>query len=71
MSTPAYESPLYGADDEKNKCHIRLYTTADEDYEQPNKYGNVRKATSITKEIGPDRIKDLGVYSQLINVLYQ
>ncbi len=71
ISTPDFESPLYGKDDEKNKCHIRLYTTADEDYEAENKYGNVRKATSITKEIGKDRIKDIGVYSHLINVLYQ
>lgn len=71
ISTPAFESPLYGKDDEKNKCHIRLYTTRDEDYEEANKYGNVRKATSITKEIGKDRIKSIGVFSELINVRYQ
>lgn len=71
VSTPAFESPLYGKDDEQNKCHIRLYTTQDEDREEPNKYGNVRKATSITKEIGKDRIKEIGVYSHLINVRYQ
>lgn len=71
MSTPDFESPLYGKDDEKNKCHIRLYTTADEDYTAENKFGNVRKATSITKEIGKERIKDIGVYSHLINVRYQ
>lgn len=71
ISTPDFEGPLYGKDDEKNKCHIRLYTTADEDYEAMNKHGNVRKATSITKEIGKDRIKDIGVYSHLINVRYQ
>jgi len=71
VSTPAFESPLYGKDDEKNKCHIRLYTTADEDYEEENKHGNVRKATSIIKEIGKERIKDIGVYSHLINVRYQ
>jgi 2-polyprenyl-3-methyl-5-hydroxy-6-metoxy-1,4-benzoquinol methylase len=71
ISTPDFEGPIYGKDDEKNKCHIRLYTTADEDYEATNKYGNVRKATSITKEIGKDRIKDMGVYSHLINVRYQ
>lgn len=71
ISTPDFESPLYGKDDEKNKCHIRLYTTADEDYEAVNKYGNVRKATSIVQEIGKDRIKDIGVYSHLINVRYQ
>lgn len=71
ISTPDFESPLYGKDDEKNKCHIRLYTTAEEDYEAENKYGNVRKATSIVKEIGKQRIKDIGVYSHLINVHYQ
>jgi ubiquinone/menaquinone biosynthesis C-methylase UbiE len=71
ISTPAFESPLYGKDDEKNKCHIRLYTMESEDYEAKNKYGNVRKATSIHKEIGPERIKEIGVYSHLINVRYQ
>ena len=71
VSTPDFESPLYGADDEVNKCHIRLYTTADEDYERENKYGHVRKATSITKEIGKERIQEIGVYSHLINVHYK
>ena len=32
ISTPDFESPIYGKDDEQNKCHIRLYTTADKDY---------------------------------------
>lgn len=71
ISTPAFESPVYGKDDEQNKCHIRLYTPEDEDREETNKYGTLRKATSITKEIGKDRIKELGVYSHLINVRYQ
>jgi len=71
VSTPDFESPAYGKDDEQNKCHIRLYTVADEDYEAVNKYGNVRKATSISKEIGKQRIKEMGVYSHLINVRYQ
>lgn len=71
VSTPAFESPTFGMDDENNKCHIRLYTMEDEDYEAVNKYGNTRKATSITKEIGKDRIKEMGVYSELINVEYQ
>lgn len=71
VSTPAFESPMYGMDDEANKCHIRLYTTADEDYEAVNKHGNTRKATSITKEIGKDRIKEMNVYSELINLHYQ
>lgn len=71
VSTPDFESPLFGADDEVNKCHIRLYTTADEDYERANKYGTVRKATSITKEIGKKRIKEMAVHNELINVHYQ
>lgn len=71
FSTPDFESPMYGKDDEVNKCHVRLYTTADKDYEAVNKYGNVRKATSIVEEIGKDRIKSIGVYSHLINVRYQ
>ena len=71
LSTPDFESPLYGKDDERNKCHIRLYTTADEDYEAENKYGNVRKATSMSKQVGKERIKDMGVYSHLINVRYE
>lgn len=71
VSTPDFESPLYGKDDEQNKCHIRLYTTAEEDYEAVNKYGNVRKATSIIKEIGKDRIQDIGTFSHLIHVRYK
>lgn len=70
ISTPAFESPTFGKDDEQNKCHIRLYTMKDEDYEEENKYGHVRKATSITKEIGKDRIKDMQIYSELINVRF-
>lgn len=71
ISTPDFESPIYGKDDEQNKCHIRLYTTADKDYSAKNKYGNVRKATSIVQEIGKERIKEIGVYSHLINVRYE
>lgn len=70
ISTPDFESPLFGKDDEQNKCHIRLYTTADEDYESTNKYGTLRKATSMPKQVGKDRIKDIGVYSELINCRY-
>lgn len=70
ISTPDFEAPTFGKDDEQNKCHIRLYTTADEDYEAVNKYGNTRQATSMTKQVGKDRIKEMGVYSELINVRY-
>ncbi len=71
VSTPAAESPAFGLDDEKNKCHIRLYTMEDKNYKKVNKYGTLREATSITKEIGKDRIKEMGLYSELINVRYQ
>lgn len=71
VSTPDFESPVYGLDDEANKCHIRLYTTAKEDYERENRFGNVRKATSIHKEIGADRIKSIAVHNELINLRYQ
>lgn len=71
VSTPDFESEVYGANDEKNKCHIRLYTVADEDYERANKYGNVRKATSMSKEIGPERIKELEVFGHWICCRYQ
>jgi len=71
ISTPSFESPLFGMDDEVNKCHIRLYTTKDESYDAVNKYGNTRTGTSMSKQIGADRIKDMGVYSELINVEYQ
>lgn len=71
VSTPAFESPIFGKDDEQNKCHIRLYTTRDEDYDEMNKYGNLRHASSITREIGKDRVKEMEVHNELINVLYQ
>ncbi len=77
ISTPAFESPTYGKDDEQNKCHIRLYTTADEDYREENKYGTLRKATSIFKEIGygsaergHERAVEYDVVSELINLRY-
>lgn len=71
MSTPSFESPKYGMNDEGNKCHVRLYTTKEEDYEAVNMYGNTRKATSIIKQIGKDRIRDIGIFSELIHVRYQ
>lgn len=70
ISTPAFESPTFGKDDEQNKCHIRLYTLKDEDYQETNKYGTLRTATSITKQIGKERIKDARVFSELIHLQY-
>jgi 2-polyprenyl-3-methyl-5-hydroxy-6-metoxy-1,4-benzoquinol methylase len=69
ISTPDFEAPTFGKDDEKNKCHIRLYTLADEDYEAVNKYGNTRKATSMSKQVGKERIIEIGTYSELINCM--
>jgi 2-polyprenyl-3-methyl-5-hydroxy-6-metoxy-1,4-benzoquinol methylase len=68
ISTPDFEAPTYGKDDEDNKCHIRLYTTADEDYEAKNKYGTLRKASSITKLLKNYKIEEMDVINELINV---
>lgn len=74
FSTPDFESPLFGKDDEINKCHIRLFTTALDDYEAANKYGTTRKATSLTKMIretnGLHYIENIEVMSHLINCEY-
>lgn len=71
VSTPDFEAPTYGKNDIENKCHVRLYTTADEDYEAENKYGTVRKATSLSKAIGKERIVEMEVVNELINARYQ
>jgi 2-polyprenyl-3-methyl-5-hydroxy-6-metoxy-1,4-benzoquinol methylase len=71
ISTPDFEAPTYGKDDEINKCHIRLYTLADEDYEGTNKFGTVRKATSLSKQLKGYNIVDMGTYSELINCRYE
>lgn len=70
ISTPDFEAPTYGKDDEINKCHIRLYTLADDDYEGTNKFGTVRKATSLSKQLKGYKIVDMGTYSELINCRY-
>lgn len=78
ISTPAFESPVWGKNDVNNKCHIRLYTLEEEDYEEETDVPDPdtgktypRKATSIYKLIGKERIKDAGTYSELINIRYQ
>lgn len=71
LSTPDFESPYYGKDDERNKCHVRLYTTDRNDYFAINKYGNKRMATSLSKQLGPNRkIVSMEVKSELINCRY-
>lgn len=71
LSTPEFEGPIYGLDDEQNTCHVRLYTMADEDYEKENKYGHVRKATSMPKEIGKERIVEMRRVNDQICVHYK
>lgn len=70
LSTPDFEDPTYGLDDEQNTCHVRLYTTADKGYSRENKYGTLRKATSLSKEIGKDRIKEMQVIGEQICAQY-
>lgn len=70
ISTPDFEAPTYGKDDEQNKCHIRLYTLADDDYTGVNKYGTVRTATSLSKQIGKERIIEIETINELINCRY-
>lgn len=76
ISTPAFESPTYGKNDVKNKCHVRLYTTHENDYEEmtnhmhPDEPQVLRKATSMPKQVGKERIKSMEVYSQLIHCVY-
>jgi 2-polyprenyl-3-methyl-5-hydroxy-6-metoxy-1,4-benzoquinol methylase len=77
ISTPAFESPTYGKNDVKNKCHVRLYTTADKDYEEmtdhsfPDEPQRLRQATSLSKQVGKKRIKKMDVFSQLIHCVYE
>lgn len=78
ISTPSFESPAYGKNDVQNKCHIRLYTTKEEDYEEMTDVPDpdtgkpyMRTATSMVKQVGKDRIIEMGVYSHLINVRYK
>lgn len=77
ISTPAFEAPTFGKNDVKNKCHIRLYTTKEQDYEEMTDVPDpdtgkvyMRTATSLPKQIGKHRIISIGVYSELINCIY-
>jgi len=77
FSTPAFEAPTFGKNDVTNKCHIRLYTMAEEDYEEMTDKPDpgtgkcyMRTATSMPKLIGKERIIEMGVYSELINCRY-
>ncbi|RLC35880.1 hypothetical protein DRH27_06140 [Candidatus Falkowbacteria bacterium] len=68
ITTPAFESPMFGMDDERNKCHVRLYTTKAKGYSAVNKYGTKRKATSMVQELKDYEIIDMDVNNELIHV---
>lgn len=77
ISTPSFESPVYGKNDVVNKCHIRLYTTKDEDYDEMTDKPDpdtgktyMRTATSMPKQLKAKNIIEMDVYSHLINVRY-
>ena len=77
FSTPAFESPVFGKNDVANKCHIRLYTMEDKDYDEMTDkpdpqtgHNYIRTASSMPKLIGKERIIEMEVLSQLINVRY-
>ena len=76
VSTPDFEAPHYGKTDTINKCHIRLYTTADKDYESTfigineglDKGQEVtRTATSMPQQLKDYKIVSMDVFSQLIH----
>jgi 2-polyprenyl-3-methyl-5-hydroxy-6-metoxy-1,4-benzoquinol methylase len=67
VSTPAFESPQFGMDDEQNKCHIRLYTRQPENYTAVNKYGHEREATSIIKQLKDFNMVSNDMFAHLIH----
>lgn len=78
ISTPAFEAPTFGKNDVANKCHIRLYTTKEEDYDEMTDLPDpdtgkcyMRTASSMPKLIGKDRIIEMEVVSELINVRFK
>jgi len=78
VSTPDFKAPTYGKNDVQNKCHIRLFTTDDEDFEEMTDVPDpvtgktyMRKATSLPKMLGKERIINIGTYSELINCIYK
>jgi 2-polyprenyl-6-hydroxyphenyl methylase/3-demethylubiquinone-9 3-methyltransferase len=77
ISTPSFEAPTFGKNDVVNKCHIRLYTMKDEDYEEMTDRPDpdtgktyMRTASSMPKLLLDHDIIEMGVYSELINVRY-
>lgn len=67
VSTPDFEAPDFGMDDEKNKCHIRLYTTRKKNWSATNKYGHEREATSMTAQLKGFKTVSMDVFAQLIH----
>lgn len=70
FSTPHFEHH-YGADDEENHAHVRLYTDAEKSYERENKNGTLRKATSIYDDIPRDRVVSVEIFNDLLHVKYR
>lgn len=78
ISTPDFKGKTFGKNDVVNKCHIRLYTTEDADFEEMTDVPDpdtgmvyMRTASSMPKLIGKKRIISIGTYSELINCCYQ
>lgn len=78
ISTPAFESPTFGKNDVANKCHIRLYTTKDEDYEEMTDRPDLdtgktymRTASSMPKLLLDHDIIEMEVINELINVRFK
>jgi len=78
ISTPSFEAPTFGKNDVANKCHIRLYTMAEEDYDEMTDVPDpqtgktyMRTASSMPKLLQDHDIIEMGVYSELINVRYK
>lgn len=78
ISTPDFESPVFGKNDVANKCHIRLYTVADEDYDEMTDVPDpqtgkvyIRTASSMPKLLTGKDIVEMEVISELINVRYK
>lgn len=78
ISTPSFESPIFGKNDVANKCHIRLYTTKEEDYDEMADKPDpdtgkpyIRTASSMPKLLANKDIIEMEVVSELINVRYK
>lgn len=75
VSTPDFEAPTFGKTDTVNKCHIRLYTTADADYKSTftgvhdidRGQQVTRTATSLPAQLKDYTLVSMDVFSELIH----